>query len=417
MGVLVVLLRQVRQCFCGTDPTKPIHISSSLLRKLPRFAAFAPKAEFLGLSRRDVAQMLVVFRVFDRDHTGSIDMMEYLMGCNLDRGELAQKIFSDVMDADGSGEVDFKEFICGIWAFCTLTRRGLATFAFQCYSKDYAVGGARCVLEMRIEDCRFLMNATFGANSPRRAEVEKLLVRQFRNSLDGISLTAWLVWAHKHERALQPIFAMQTKLRQSILGEEFWTKLAKAREQRFGATGWIDIAGALDAVARDVKPVAAKRVSKRCCRCVCLFGRRPPPIVDAGKITADTLVEELKGSADAAAASARADADMALIDMDAKPTPKRPKKIIRDAGQRQKTIPIDSSNGVLTSLMNTRARPESQRRETAPFVKPLEKVRRHSAPFISLDRLPLEPVTPPTKQRRHSTTAVVTPVLPYDSPF
>jgi len=59
-------------------------------------------------------EMLEIFRHFDTDHSGSIDCSELqglmkALGAPIDDGECAMAI--EALDADGSGRVEFDEFV------------------------------------------------------------------------------------------------------------------------------------------------------------------------------------------------------------------------------------------------------------------------------------------------------------------
>lgn len=41
-----------------------------------------------------------------------------------------------MFDDDGSGEIDFREFVVAMWQYCTSDKAGLTQFAFHLYDLD-----------------------------------------------------------------------------------------------------------------------------------------------------------------------------------------------------------------------------------------------------------------------------------------
>lgn len=41
-----------------------------------------------------------------------------------------------IFDEDGSGSIDFREFVMSLWNYCTLSKAALIMFAFDLYDND-----------------------------------------------------------------------------------------------------------------------------------------------------------------------------------------------------------------------------------------------------------------------------------------
>ena len=54
-------------------------------------------------------------------------MLEYL---HLERTKFTKRIFR-IFDEDGSGQIDFREFVIALWNYCTLGKPALIMFAFD----------------------------------------------------------------------------------------------------------------------------------------------------------------------------------------------------------------------------------------------------------------------------------------------
>ena len=82
--------------------------------------------ETMQLSKSVVRKLFYAFKKFDMDGSGSIGLVELLTQLDLPRTKFTEKVFS-IFDDDGSGEIEFKEFVLSVWNYCTLTKGNLGT--------------------------------------------------------------------------------------------------------------------------------------------------------------------------------------------------------------------------------------------------------------------------------------------------
>ncbi|RKO96585.1 hypothetical protein CXG81DRAFT_15006 [Caulochytrium protostelioides] len=89
-----------------------------------------------NFSAEEVHRLYKRFQKLDKDGSGSLDREELLQLPQVASNPLAHRLV-EVLDADGSGVVDFKEFITGLSAF---SARGAKDeklrFAFRVYDMD-----------------------------------------------------------------------------------------------------------------------------------------------------------------------------------------------------------------------------------------------------------------------------------------
>lgn len=89
----------------------------------------------LKLSRSDVNQLYKMFCKVDLDGSGSVDTVELLTLLDIERTRFTEQIFA-VFDNDGSGKVDFREFVMSLWNYCTIGQAALEIFTFDMYDAD-----------------------------------------------------------------------------------------------------------------------------------------------------------------------------------------------------------------------------------------------------------------------------------------
>ncbi|KAJ4428630.1 hypothetical protein ANN_24675 [Periplaneta americana] len=76
------------------------------------------------------------FRKLDLDNSGSLSIDEFMSLPELQQNPLVQRVI-DIFDADGNGEVDFKEFIQGVSQFSVKgDKESKLRFAFRIYDMD-----------------------------------------------------------------------------------------------------------------------------------------------------------------------------------------------------------------------------------------------------------------------------------------
>ena len=95
----------------------------------PQFQKDLVQYQAMQLSEKEVRKLYNEFRKVDMDNSGSIGLPELLAHLDLPVTDYTQKVFS-IFDEDGSGEVDFKEFVMTLWNYCTLTSSTLGNYFF-----------------------------------------------------------------------------------------------------------------------------------------------------------------------------------------------------------------------------------------------------------------------------------------------
>jgi serine/threonine-protein phosphatase 2B regulatory subunit len=76
------------------------------------------------------------FKKLDIDNSGALSIDEFMSLPELQQNPLVQRVI-DIFDADGNGEVDFKEFIHGVSQFSVKgDKLSKLRFAFRIYDMD-----------------------------------------------------------------------------------------------------------------------------------------------------------------------------------------------------------------------------------------------------------------------------------------
>lgn len=109
---------------------------SSKIYQDPIFKPYKSQFEALKFKPSEVLRLKQIFDTIDIDHSGSIGLKELLNHLDIEtNNKFSKRVFS-IFDEDGSGQVDFREFVLSIWNYCTLSQATLALFAFDLYDAD-----------------------------------------------------------------------------------------------------------------------------------------------------------------------------------------------------------------------------------------------------------------------------------------
>lgn len=111
--------------------------SYNKIYKLPVIQPHVKLFEDFQIHPKELSKFYDLFMVFDCDHSGSIEISEFLKHLDISKTPFASRIFR-AMDEDGSGQINFREFVMSIWNYCTLTTSTLELFVFDSYDTDYS---------------------------------------------------------------------------------------------------------------------------------------------------------------------------------------------------------------------------------------------------------------------------------------
>lgn len=73
----------------------------------------------MQFTKYEVSTFYDIFHSVDVDNSGSIDVSELLHFLDIERSIFAERIFA-AFDKDGTGKIDFFEFVVSLWKFCAL---------------------------------------------------------------------------------------------------------------------------------------------------------------------------------------------------------------------------------------------------------------------------------------------------------
>ena len=89
----------------------------------------------LQLSDATIQRFFNKFNDIDADGSGEVSLDEFYGFFAIARSPFGDRVFT-MLDLDKSGAIDFREFVCCMWNFCTYEVDTFIEFAFRMYDLD-----------------------------------------------------------------------------------------------------------------------------------------------------------------------------------------------------------------------------------------------------------------------------------------
>ena len=193
----------------------------------------------LGLSAIQIDKFYSTFRAIDGDNGGDIDMHEFYVFFDLEESPFVDRTFG-LFDRDDSGKIDFEEFVCAVWNFCTTSTEMLIPFAFNLYDLD----GSK---DLDPEEVDVLVTEILGDQGTNDEEVAQggggdlmdgykvnvdRLMKKLKPSKNGkIDIKAFTKFVQRAPEAMKPAYELQQTLRERVIGEAYWKTAMRKRDK------------------------------------------------------------------------------------------------------------------------------------------------------------------------------------------
>ncbi|KAK1945482.1 hypothetical protein P3T76_002530 [Phytophthora citrophthora] len=130
------------------------------------------------------------------------------------------------MDRNGSGEVDFIEFVLAVWNYCSFNHASLVRFAFDLYDVD---GSGEIEHEEVVRCVREVWGGGWDTSPNAIKIVEKLDNIMANTPNNRLSANLFQEFAVRHPMLLFPAFELQMEIQRKILGKRFWSRATEKR--------------------------------------------------------------------------------------------------------------------------------------------------------------------------------------------
>ena len=142
------------------------------------------------------------------DCSGCISTDEFFAFISMEATPFAKKLFN-LIDQNESGEIDFNEFLVGLWNVCTFDDESLLRFAFNLIDKD----GSGYVDKDEVEQC---VKDVHGTRYDRRltAHIKKVLKKYDKNKDGQFSFDEFKSCHKELPLLFMPAFSMKNVMQE-----------------------------------------------------------------------------------------------------------------------------------------------------------------------------------------------------------
>jgi Ca2+-binding EF-hand superfamily protein len=155
----------------------------------------------------------------------SVDLEEFHSWYSFEITKFSSRIFG-IVDLDGSGDLNFTEFVVGLWNFLTFDRMAITKFVFDIFDVDKKE-------HLTEPECDALVRMLYNQEevSPEIKEVLRVM------DADGdgkVTAKEYLDYTAAYPMLMKPAFTMHATLRRKFLGNKAWEEFVKFRAETYG---------------------------------------------------------------------------------------------------------------------------------------------------------------------------------------
>jgi len=189
-------------------------------------------AHKLGFTEDEVNTFYRKFLSYDVKKRGQITVDEFVVCSGLDDNVLAALVYR-LFDKDKSGLLDLQEYIYACYNFLACDKDTLAAFTFQIFDTDSS-GSLEAV------EVVYMVNVIWGFKNKNKKVIEAL--KKLDEDKNGsVSRHEFVTMSKQTPTILAPAFEMQQVLRGGLLSESRWTELTRDREKYFHSKSVFDV--------------------------------------------------------------------------------------------------------------------------------------------------------------------------------
>ena len=179
----------------------------------PKLAEWRSDFDALQFKEQDIGRLYRIYNLIDADKSGLIDYVEMLTYLSIERTAFSKRVFT-MFDDDGSGKLDFREFVMSLWNYCTLSKDTLVVFTFDIYDRDSSG-------EIEAKEVQQMLKEIYGKTFKNNTQA-KQIANEIDVKLGDVDIEEFKEFARTHPALLFPAFLMQMTLHKGTLGESFW---------------------------------------------------------------------------------------------------------------------------------------------------------------------------------------------------
>jgi serine/threonine-protein phosphatase 2B regulatory subunit len=169
------------------------------------------------------------FLKIDADWSGAVDLQELCQYFDIPETRFTARIFASI-DEDESGQLDFVEYVLGIYNICTMDAGMLSNFVFDVVDVSHVGFLTAAQLDAIL---RLLYDVPSVDGNP---ELQRMLEAADSNGDGVVDRDELRALLEAHPAAYQPLLRIQSALQSKTMGVPWWRQAQRARFTRFPGT-------------------------------------------------------------------------------------------------------------------------------------------------------------------------------------
>ena len=182
--------------------------------------------EVFGMTEAQGKRFFQYFVAVDDDGGGTVDQEEFHEYFDITMTPFSERVYGQ-LDLKDTGELNFQQFLIGVWNLCTLDHTMLVSYIFTIFDVD---GGGELDLSEVDALCRMLYNTE---ETPD--DIKKVVASMDSDGDGTVNLNELVSYTLTHPELIAPAVELQMKMKKEMFGVGFWKKLCKTRQKRYGA--------------------------------------------------------------------------------------------------------------------------------------------------------------------------------------
>mmetsp|Transcript_45079 Transcript_45079/g.70516 ORF Transcript_45079/g.70516 Transcript_45079/m.70516 type:complete len:572 (-) Transcript_45079:640-2355(-) len=192
--------------------------------------------EVLEIEREQAKKLFQLYIEIDDDNSGEVSLGELHAFLSMNQTKFTQRVF-EIIDQDGSGNLDLKEFCIGVWNYCTYDIRLVSKLAFDIFDVD-KIG------QLELCECDALLRMMW---NPKNEMADPVLLGRIEEFADAeaedtakdaykekvISFEKFVEAIERYESIIQPALDLQHAMRKKFLGVKYWETKTQRRAEMF----------------------------------------------------------------------------------------------------------------------------------------------------------------------------------------
>ncbi|CAM9426212.1 unnamed protein product, partial [Pylaiella littoralis] len=191
--------------------------------------------DILGFSEEEAFEIFVQFISIDDDNSGEVSVDEFHAHLDSQATKFSERVFF-ILDQDLSGCLDLREFIIGVWNYCTYDTTLVSKLLFGIYDVDKRGRITMAELDSMLR----MLYGTPDADP----EVLKALAINGAEDEDALTFDEFVQAVKDNYEVAQPAFELQKAIRRKVLGVKYWEKMTRQRTKMYGSYDQGDVTSA-----------------------------------------------------------------------------------------------------------------------------------------------------------------------------